>query len=187
MQVARLLYPKERTYWHKLIEIWRALQLEWYYSKAEILQLYLNLVPFGGNIEGIKAASVLYFQQSPQQLSLTQAVTLSVIPNKPSSLRIGVRNDQIVAFRNKWLRRFKAQKAFGDKEIEDALAEPLSATRVEAPRIAPHFAYRLYRQNRHQATIKTNLNRHIQEKVTQLTYNYMQQLRHKNIQNASVI
>ena len=187
MQVARLLYPKERTYWHKMLEIFRAMQLEWYYSKNEILQLYLNLVPFGGNIEGIKAASVLYFQQSPQQLSLAQVVTLSVIPNKPSSLRIGVRNEQILTFRNKWLGHFKKQNAFPVKEIEDALAEPLEATRLEAPRVAPHFAYRLYRQNRNQTTIKTNLNRHIQEKVEQLTYNYMQQLRYKNIQNASVI
>ncbi|KAA5545007.1 penicillin-binding protein 1C [Adhaeribacter rhizoryzae] len=187
MQVARLLYPKERTYTHKLLEILRALQLEWYYSKAEILHLYLNLVPFGGNIEGVKAASVLYFQQSPKQLSLAQAVTLSVIPNKPSSLRIGVRNEQIVAFRNKWLRHFKQHNAFPVKEIDDALVEPLVATRLEAPRVAPHFAYRLFRKNRSQATIKTNLNRNIQEKVEQLTYNYMQQLHYKNIQNASVI
>ncbi|WP_146897803.1 penicillin-binding protein 1C [Adhaeribacter aerolatus] len=187
MQVARLLYPRERTYWHKLLEIFRALQLEWYYSKAEILHLYLNLVPFGGNIEGVRAASVLYFQQSPKQLSLAQAVTLSVIPNKPSSLRIGLRNEQIVAFRNKWLQYFQPQNAFPAKEIADALAEPLEAKRVEAPQVAPHFAYRLYRQNRNQANIKTTLNRPIQEKVEQLTYNYMQQLRYKNIQNASVI
>ncbi|MDQ4141936.1 MAG: penicillin-binding protein 1C, partial [Bacteroidota bacterium] len=187
MQVARLLYPKERTLKNKLVELLRALQLEWRYSKDEILTLYLNLVPFGGNIEGVKAASVLYFQQSPRELSLAQAVTLTVIPNKPSSLRIGVQNIRIVAFRNKWLRYFAEQKAFPEKEIADAINEPLVAIRSEAPQIAPHFAYRLIRQNPNQAIIQTNLNRAIQEKVSQLAYNYLQQLRTKNIRNASVL
>ena len=70
MQVARLLEPKERTFGNKVKEILRAVQLEAYYSKAEILQLYLNLVPYGGNIEGVKSAALLYFQQPPDYLSL---------------------------------------------------------------------------------------------------------------------
>ncbi|GAB2533552.1 penicillin-binding protein 1C [Rufibacter soli] len=187
MQVARLLYPQERTYWHKLTEVFRALQLEWMYSKDEILLFYLNLVPYGGNIEGVKAASVLYFQQSPRQLSLAQAVALTVIPNKPSSLRIGVQNQQIVAFRNKWLRHFARQQAFPEDAIEDALLEPLEARRMAAPHVAPHFAYRMYRQHQNQAIIKTTLNLAVQEKVEQLAYNYLQQLKYKNIHNAAVL
>jgi penicillin-binding protein 1C len=187
MQVARLLYPQQRTYANKLYEMFRALQLECYYSKDEILQLYLNLVPFGGNIEGVKAASVLYFQQSPGQLSLAQAVTLTVIPNKPSSLRIGEQNERIVAFRNKWLRYYQEQQAFPAADIEDALLEPLEARRQEAPKVAPHFAYRMFRRYKHQPIIKTTLNRQVQEKVEQLAYNYMQRLRHQNIHNAAVM
>ncbi|MFT2008141.1 penicillin-binding protein 1C [Pontibacter sp. 13R65] len=187
MQVARLLYPNKRTYWHKITELFRALQLEWMYSKDEILLLYFNLVPFGGNIEGVKAASVLYFHQSPQELSLAQAVTLAVIPNKPSSLRIGVQNSRIVAFRNKWLQYYRQIGAFPDKDIADALQEPLAATRQDAPRVAPHFAYRMFRQYRNQPVIKTTLNRQVQEQVEKLAYNYLQQLRHKNIHNASVL
>lgn len=187
MQVARLLYPKERTVLNKIGELFRAGQLEWQFSKAEILTLYLNLVPFGGNIEGVKAASVLYFQQSPQELSLAQAVALTVIPNKPSSLRIGSKNERIMAFRNKWLRYFAAQEAFPAKEIQDAINEPFVAVRSEAPQVAPHFAYRLHQQFPQQAIIPTYLNRVIQEKVTQLAYNYLSRLRAKNIRNASVL
>ncbi|NEM97921.1 penicillin-binding protein 1C [Pontibacter burrus] len=187
MQVARLLYPQKRTYRNKAIEIFRALQLELNYSKDEILQLYLNLVPFGGNIEGVKAASVLFFHQSPNQLSLAQAVTLTVIPNKPSSLRIGGQNALIVAFRNKWLNYYKREKAFPADALEDALQEPLEATRLEAPKVAPHFAYRMFRNYRNQPNIKTTLNRRIQEKVEQLAYNYMQRLRYQNIHNAAVL
>ncbi|MBC3541141.1 penicillin-binding protein 1C [Rufibacter sp. H-1] len=187
MQVARLLYPNERTYWHKLTEMFRALQLEWRYSKDEILQLYLNLVPYGGNIEGVKAASLLYFQQSPRQLSLAQAVALTVIPNKPSSLRIGWQNQKIVAFRNKWLQYFARQEAFPKEALEDALQEPLNAQRLDAPKIAPHFAYRMYRQHPQEAIIRTTLNLAVQEKVEQLAYNYLQQLKYRNIHNTAVL
>ncbi|MFY7788209.1 MAG: transglycosylase domain-containing protein, partial [Thermoflexibacteraceae bacterium] len=80
MQVARLLEPKKRTYINKFKEIFRALQLEWKYSKAEILQIYLNLVPYGSNIEGVKAASLLYYNQLPNQLSIAQITALTIIP-----------------------------------------------------------------------------------------------------------
>ncbi|WP_114783090.1 penicillin-binding protein 1C [Botryobacter ruber] len=187
MQVVRLLYPKERTYRNKLIEVFRAFQLEWQYSKDEILQLYLNLVPYGGNIEGVKAAAVLYFHQSPKQLSLAQAVTLTVIPNKPSTLRIGEQNERIVAFRNKWLQYYRAQQAFPAEALADALNEPLEAVRQDAPRVAPHFAYRMQRKYPHLPVIHTTLNRRVQEKVEQLAYNYLQRLRYKNIHNAAVL
>ncbi|MGV3541164.1 MAG: penicillin-binding protein 1C, partial [Rufibacter sp.] len=187
MQVARLLYPKNRTYTNKLVEAFRALQLEWRYSKDEILQLYLNLVPYGGNIEGVKAASVLYFRQSPRQLSLAQAVALTVIPNKPSSLRIGVQNGRIVDFRNKWLRQYQKEKAFPAEALEDALLEPLDAVRGQAPTLAPQFAYRMLRKFPNQPILKTTLNPAIQEKVQQLAYNYLQQLKGRNIHNAAVL
>jgi penicillin-binding protein 1C len=89
MQVVRLLYPQERTYWHKITEMIRAIQLELHYSKDEILQMYLSLVPYGSNIEGLKSASVLYFQKSPDVLSLAEVTALTIIPNRPSSLRLG--------------------------------------------------------------------------------------------------
>ncbi|MGV3641198.1 MAG: penicillin-binding protein 1C [Adhaeribacter sp.] len=187
MQVARLLYPRERTYAHKLSEIGRAFQLEWQYSKEEILTLYLNLVPYGGNIEGVKAASVLYFQQSPRQLSLAQAVTLTVIPNKPSSLRIGKRNEQIRAFRDKWLRYYQSEQAFSSRKIADALSEPLSAVRQQAPRVAPHFAWRMRRQYPGRALLRTTLNRRTQEMVEQLAFQYLQRTRQQQIHNISVI
>ena len=95
MQVARMLDPKQRTYFNKVIEIFRAFQLELYYNKDEILQLYLNLVPYGSNIEGVKSASLIYFQQTPGYMSLAQTVALSIIPNRPSSLVIGRDNSRI--------------------------------------------------------------------------------------------
>jgi len=88
MQVARMLEPKKRTYYNKLAEMFRALQLEIKYSKEEILELYLSLLPFGGNIEGVKSASYIYFNRPPSKLSLAQSITLAVIPNDPNTLRL---------------------------------------------------------------------------------------------------
>ena len=112
MQVARALEPKKRTYFNKMREIFRAEQLELKYSKEEILELYLNLVPYGGNIQGVKAASLFYFRKNPDHLSLAEITTLSIIPNHPSSLVIGKANDRIIAARNYWLKKFEARKTF---------------------------------------------------------------------------
>ena len=76
--------------------MFRAFQLEWKYSKDDILQMYVNLLPYGGNIQGVKSASILYFGKNPDHLSLAEITALSVIPNKPSSLVIGKTNPQIV-------------------------------------------------------------------------------------------
>src|SRR6218665_2935218 len=133
MQVARALEHRKRTFPNKIAETFRAFQLEWKYDKDEILQLYLNLVPYGGNIEGVKAASLLYFKKNPDHLSLAEITALSIIPNRPSSLVFGKNNELIVTERNKWLHRFSADKVFTSKEIEDALTEPLTATRGSVP------------------------------------------------------
>src|SRR6188768_1252191 len=147
MQVARALEHRKRNIGRKIIETFRAFQLELKYSKDEILQMYLNLVPYGGNIEGVKSASLLYFKKNPDHLSLAEITALSIIPNRPSSLVIGKTNDLIVKERNRWLKKFAADKVFTEKEIEDALAEPLTATRNTVPHFAKHLSNKLYNKD----------------------------------------
>jgi penicillin-binding protein 1C len=187
MQVTRLLEPKERTYSNKLLEVFRALQLEWHFSKEEILQLYLNLVPYGGNVEGVKSASLLYFGRLPDGLSLAQVVTLAIVPNRPTSLYLGRNNALIRQERNKWLRRYLAEGAFPEKDVTDALGEPLESRRTEAPRLAPHFAWRLKREYPDAVNLTTTLRKPIQDKVQQLTYNYHKRLQRYNIYNLAVL
>ena len=185
MQVARSLEPKKRTYWHKLVEVFRAFQLEWKYSKNEILQLYLNMVPYGGNIQGVKSASILYFKKNPDHLSLAEITALSIIPNRPSSLVMGKNNDQIVEERNKWLRRWAASGVFGAAEISDALAEPLTATRGAVPAYIPHLAWRLKKKGG--PIIHTTIELNKQLKIEKLVKDYSRTLALKNIRNAAVI
>ncbi|UOQ97220.1 penicillin-binding protein 1C [Hymenobacter sp. 5317J-9] len=187
MQVARLLEPKERTFGNKLKEMLRAMQLEAHYSKAEILQLYLNLVPYGGNIEGVKSAAQLYFQQPPDYLSLAQTVTLAIIPNQPRVLVLGKNNALILAERNRWLRQFQQQHLFPDQDIADALAEPLDAQRHAAPTLAPHLARRLVTQFPTQPIIRSTLRRSPQANAEDLTRNYVRRLHELGISQAAVL
>ncbi|MBO2009688.1 penicillin-binding protein 1C [Hymenobacter negativus] len=187
MQVARLLEPKERTFGNKLKEMLRAMQLEAHYSKAEILQLYLNLVPYGSNIEGVKSAALLYFQQPPDYLSLAQTVTLAIIPNQPRVLVLGKNNDRILAERNRWLRQFQQQHLFPDQDIEDAVNEPLDVQRHAAPTLAPHLARRLVTQFPGQPIISSTLRRAPQAKAEDLTKNYVRRLHELGISQAAVL
>ncbi|MGI4832897.1 MAG: penicillin-binding protein 1C [Janthinobacterium lividum] len=187
MQVARLLEPKSRTWPHKLLEMARATQLEAHYSKAEILQLYLNLVPYGSNIEGVKSAALLYFQQPPDYLSLAQTVTLAIIPNRPAGLVLGRDNPAIVRERNRWLRYFGQRHLFPAQDIADALAEPLAAHRHGAPTLAPHLARRLVLAHPGQALIHSTLQPSSQARAEELARNYVRRLATLDITQAAVL
>ncbi|GAO42537.1 penicillin-binding protein 1C [Flavihumibacter petaseus] len=185
MQVARALEPKQRTYANKFIEMFRALQLEMRYSKKEILQLYLNTVPYGGNIEGVKSAAVLYFRKNPDHLSLAEVVALSVIPNRPSSLVIGKTNNDIIVERNRWLKKFEAEGVFPATEIRDAMDEPLTATRLEAPKEVPHLSWKLKSSGNDIQRTWINLN--TQWKAEKLVKDYVRTLQFRDIHQAAVM
>ncbi len=187
MQVVRLLEPRPRTYGSKLIEVLRALQLEAHYSKDEILHLYLSLVPYGSNLEGLSSASLLYFQKSPRVLSLAEITTLVVVPNRPSSLRLERNNAAVVQARNQWLRRFREAGLFDKNLINDALREPLTATRHSAPQRAPHLARRLKAAQPGEPLLRTTLRLGTQTAAERLTQRYVRQLRSLNIRNAAVV
>ncbi|MFY0638897.1 transglycosylase domain-containing protein, partial [Maricaulis maris] len=87
MQLARLIEPRERTFGAKLIQMARALQLEIRLSKTEILELYLTLAPYGGNLEGVRAASWAYFGREPDDLTIDQIAMLIALPQSPEARR----------------------------------------------------------------------------------------------------
>ena len=187
MQVVRLLYPAPRTWTNKMTEAFRATELEWQYSKDEILNLYLNLIPYGGNIEGVKAASVFYFGKLPSALSLAECATLCIIPNRPNSLRPGRYNDVIKRERNKWLHRFKKQHLFSDSDINDALNEPADMQRQKTPALIPQLAFRMKEKYPQKNSIHTTIKTAMQHKLQVLVYNYSKRLALRNIYNAAAI
>jgi penicillin-binding protein 1C len=143
MQVVRLLEPRPRTLGAKLIEIARAIQLELRYSKEEILAMYLTLAPFGGNLEGIQAASYAYFGKPADALTPGEAAMLVVLPQSPSRWRPDRDMAAALAAREKVLRRAREYGVITAQQLAEALEEPLPTTRLAMPFDAPHLAQRL--------------------------------------------
>nr|WP_299084928.1 transglycosylase domain-containing protein [uncultured Campylobacter sp.] len=139
MQVARMMRPKQRSYKNKIIEIFNAFQLEWHFSKDEILGMYFNLAPYGGNIEGVKTAAYFYFKKDLRELSNAQIALLSVIPKNPNKNRLD-RRSNINALKNRLISQLRQGGVISQSEYERALAEPFSPRRYAAPNYAPHYA-----------------------------------------------
>ncbi len=186
MQVARLLEPKNRTYLNKFAEMFRAIQLEIKFSKKQILEIYLSLLPLGGNVEGIKSASYIYFNRPPKQLSLAQAVTLTVIPNDPNSLRPDKNNSALKGSRDHWIKNFIDENVFPKNDLKDALEEPVQHNRYAMPFLAPHFSNFVNNQFAGDV-IETNLNLKIQKTAENLLWNHVNRVRYKGISNGAVI
>jgi penicillin-binding protein 1C len=139
MQVARLLEPREhRTFLAKLRQVTRALELEHHLSKRQILTLYLSLAPYGGNLEGIRAASLAYFGKEPKRLSLAEAALLVALPQSPEFRRPDRYPDAARAARARVLDR--AEGVVSADEIKRAKAEPVPRARRQLPMLAPHAA-----------------------------------------------
>ncbi len=187
MQVARMLEPRERTLFNKLIECFRAFQLEMHCSKNEILGLYINLLPYGGNVQGVKAASFLYFGQEPQALSLAQVVTLAIIPNDPNHLNLGRHNTAIVKQRNIWLKKLGTYHLFEQKAMLDAIDEPLTARRYEAPKLVPHLARLLAARYPAKPVIHTFIDVRLQDFIENTVSNEVMMYRGMGVGNAAVV
>lgn len=143
MQVARLL--EEGTTGEvggKLRQMRVALALERRLSKDQILQLYLHLAPFGGNLEGVRAASISYFGKEPYRLTPAEAALLVAIPQSPESRRPDRAADRAEAARNRVLARAVGEGVIDADEAEAALREEVPGLRKPFPALAPHLADR---------------------------------------------
>mgnify|MGYP002859249504 CR=1 FL=1 len=187
MQVVRLLHPAKRTFFNKFFEMLRAFQLELKYSKEEILDIYINILPYGGNIEGVATASVFYFGKSPQALSLNECIILSIIPNKPTSLNIKKSTNNIEKSKKYWLNFFKEKNIFSDALIENALAEDVYLKKRELPNIAPHLSLKLINENKDSCSIFSSINYNTQLQCESILKNYVTKIKSININNGSIM
>ena len=140
MQLARLMAPKDRTIPNKLIEMFRAIQLELTYTKSEILTYYFNMLPYGGNIVGSTAAARLYFNKPQSALSLGEAALLAAIPNSPERLRPDRFPERARKARKKVLLRMKEAGKISEQRLQEALKEPIPTARYSLPFKAPHLS-----------------------------------------------
>ncbi len=164
MQTARLLEPRpDRTAQAKVLEILRAWQLERRFNKHEILDLYLLTAPFGGNIDGVAAATRLYFGKAPAELTWAESALLVALPQNPAGRRPDRFPQQAEAARNRVLDVLVARDILSHEEAERAKREPVPTRRLSMPFYAPTLAERLWEDSgseggfRDDATVQTTL------------------------------
>jgi penicillin-binding protein 1C len=174
MQVARLLIGEhERTLWGKFRQMLLALQLDWRLSKDQILNLYLRLAPFGGNLEGIRAASLAYFGKEPRRLSVGEAALLVAIPQSPEMRRPDRFPVSARRARNRVLVRMQAAGLITAEEAARADRERVPSSRRDFAMLAPHLSDDQLARHPGRVVHKLTLNFAAQANVEQLVRDYL--------------
>ena len=198
MQVARMKYDLDtRKIPGKLKQIAAAIYIDLFYSKNEILEAYLNMAPYGGNIESIGAASLIYFNKPARNLSKIESITLSTIPQNPTkrSLNTDTGLSNIIKMRGDLVRRWVNENP-SDKNLIPLAQMPLhTRTTREMPFNAPHFInYEISRHNNywadigpHNSEIYTTLDLELQHALEQTIRNEIVRNRARGITNAAAI
>ena len=194
MQLARLLYRMNtKTLTGKAKQIAAALWLERRYSKHDLLEAYVNLAPFGGNIEGVGAASRIYFGKAPDRLTLGEALTLAVVPQSPTS-RGGASSSEarLLAARTRlgadWLARSGARPEDADNDRRQLELPILARPQFAMPRLAPHFVDAMLADPaRHRGRLVTTLDASLQRALELQIRRYLAERNEVGMQNAAAI
>ncbi len=195
MQLARRLDGVDsRTVPGKLRQIAGAMWLELRYSKREILEAYLNLAPFGGNVEGVGAASLVYFGKRPSRLDLAESLTLAVIPQNPRRrlppARLAPATEsqrELAAARERLWRRWSARHRNDERDVP-VLPLMLATSSSELPFRAPHLVDSLLRGPRpREAEIWSSIDLRLQATVERMIRRYVDAHRPAGIRNAAAL
>lgn len=187
MQVARLRYGiYSKSISGKLLQMAKALQLELHYSKDDILEAYLNLAPYGGNVEGVGAASLIYYNQRARRLSLAQTLTLSIIPQNPCKRTAN--NSQLKTIRDHALSRWLKYHP-EDVNKKGLFALPLSMQHPQNLAFhAPHLVNTLLNDRANtKHTLLSSLDSQAQTLVERITRQYIERKKVLGVNNAAVL
>ena len=146
MQTVKLMHPelRKRSFKNKLSQMAEAIRLEAHWSKEEILEAYFTLAPYGGNIEGIEAATEAWFQKSPSQLTFTETALLVALPQSPERRRPDLFPNAAFEAKSKVLEVIKDRIGLDPKKLEELKKEPLPVRLSKTKSISPHLADRLH-------------------------------------------
>jgi len=186
MQVVKLLEPKKRTYFNKLVEVVKAYKLESEFSKEEILKIYLNNVPYGSNIVGYSGAIKMYFNKEVKDLSYAEATLLAVLPNSPGILNLKKNNDKLEAKRNRLLKTLLDRKLIDERQYKFSLLEKFPNKIYYYEKKAPQFS--IFLKNRYpEKIIKSTLDYNLQKKLEKIVHDYSNAMKDVGINNAAVL
>ncbi|MEK7775260.1 MAG: penicillin-binding protein 1C [Candidatus Zixiibacteriota bacterium] len=187
MQIARMMEPKERTISGKCIEILRAFQLELTYSKAELLELYFNLAPYGGNIEGIGAASQLYLGKSSANLTLSECALMTAVPSSPNRFRPDRNSPASRERREEVLDVLVSRGVIDSVAYEQAREEEIPLSRLVSTSIAPHFCQSIAQLAPEASEIQSTIDYNLQVMCERMARVYQNTLHQSGIHNLSLV
>lgn len=187
MQIARMMEPKERTVGSKLVEILRALQLEWHYSKEQLLECYFNMVPYGGNIEGAGAASWFYFGKDAGELTWAESAVLAGIPVSPNRYRPDRAPEECRKRRDRILRLLAERGVITPKQLQGALSEQMPQARLERPDFAPHVRRDVAAMFPDSSVLVTSIDFQFQRIAERLARRHAERLAPDEVHNLSVV
>ncbi|NUU44437.1 penicillin-binding protein 1C [Tardiphaga robiniae] len=163
MQLARLIEPRQqRSISAKIRQAVRALQIERQMSKDQILDLYLALAPFGGNLEGLRAASIAYFGKEPKRLSLAESALLVALPQSPEHRRLDRHPGNARVARDRVLERMVGEGRVSAADAMQAKSVSVPKLRKPMPILAPHSADQATSLHKDRPIIKLALDAGIQ-------------------------
>ena len=169
MQVARLIEPREqRSLSAKLRQVARAFQIEQRVSKQGVINRYLALAPFGGNIEGVRAASLAYFGKEPRRLSTGEAALLVALPQSPEARRPDRFADAAREARNRVIDRAVERGVISKAEAEAAKREPIPHEKKPFPMLAAHAAEEAVTDDPKAHVLRLSIDARLQEKLEAL-------------------
>ncbi len=143
MQVARLLENGGTRQWSgKWRQMRVALALERRLSKRDILRLYLTNAPFGGNLEGVRAATLAYFGKEPHRLTHAEAALLVALPQSPETRRPDRFQSRAMTARDHVLQRLHNKGVLSSDALTIAINDPLPTQKAKFPALAPHLSHR---------------------------------------------
>lgn len=186
MQVARMLEPKKRTYCNKLFEIFRAIQLELHHSKKEILEMYASLIPLGSNIEGLKSASMIYYQSPLERLNIAQLFDLILIPNDPNDLQPDKNAERLLSLRKHHAGLLMKRGLFSRQDSLVLWNTGTGVTRKQLPQFAPHFCLRIKNFNPKDDLVRSSLDLRLQRKAENLLSSHLRPWKLKGVNNGAM-
>jgi len=187
MQLARMLDRQPRTLSAKMVETFRAIQLELRFSKQEILAFYLSMAPYGGNLEGVEAAAYAYFNKSARALSASESALLIAIPKSPNRLRPDKYPEAARQARDEVLRRMREGDLINPDQYRRALLEPVPTRRYPVRNIIAHSAWHYRFQEPGRYVWQTTIDENMQLQTLQMLRNHLKGMKQYNISNGSIV
>lgn len=181
MQVARIRWQQNtRSYFGKVEQMFRAIQLERHYGKAELLEAYLTLAPYGGNVEGAAAAAQLWCGKSVGALTDREAAALAVLPQSPTTRKPRLDgNPALAAAMGRLLAQMRGQSSPMDAHY--TIVPP------PTPRRAPHLARRVLESSPDGSIVHSTLDRRMQQIAEASMVSFLSRQRNPDVRNGAML